>query len=124
MKEEEYIRNRAGSRNPFCVPDGYFEGFASQMIDKLPVREPHVIPLRRSRHMILRPLLYAAACICVAVFCLTAYIMAGTSSAATDDNVMASSQYQNVSLSTYEDDVVDCAMMDNADIYAYLSSEH
>lgn len=125
MKDEGYIRSRAGSRNPFRVPEGYFEGFASQMMDKLPDCEPRVIPMGRSRLRVLRPLLYAAACVCVAVFCLTAYLMEGQPSAAgSDADVAVASQYQNISLSTYEDDIMDCAMMDNADIYAYLSSEH
>lgn len=124
MKDEEFIRSRAGSRNPFRVPEGYFEGFASQVMDRLPDREPRVIPLRRQRLRALRPLLYAAACVCVAVFCLTAYLMTDGSSEASDGDMMASSQYQNTSFSTYEDDILDCAMMDNTDIYAYLSSEH
>lgn len=125
MKEEEYIRNRAGSRNPFRVPEGYFDSFASQMTAKLPDRVPPVaVPPRRPRLRLLRPLLYAAACVCVAVFSLTAYLMSGQSAASDEDTMAASQQYQYAPVSTYEDDVLDCAMMDNTDIYAYLSSEH
>lgn len=126
MKEEGYIRDKAGSRNPFRVPDGYFDSLASQVMDKLPEREPVSVPLHRSRLRILRPLFYAAACVCVAVFCLAVYFKAGTPTAESgDDSSLTASQYQNyIPVSTYEDDIIDCAMMDNTDIYAYLSGEH
>lgn len=62
VKEERYIKNRFGKDNHFRVPTGYFDNFASTIIDKLPEQE-HVIIHRRSRMQILRPILYSAACL-------------------------------------------------------------
>lgn len=130
MKEEEYIRKKAGFRNPFRVPQGYFDSFASQIIDKLPERgttecvSEDVTPSHHRHFWLLRPIVYAAACICIAVFSLAAYFLANQSSGDAEDGTFVASQYQNTPAGTYEDDIIDCAMMDNTDIYAYLSSEH
>lgn len=122
MKEEGFIREKVGTKNPFRVPDGYFEDFTSQMMEKLPHHEVRVIPIRSSRHRLLRPLLYAAACICVAVFCLAAYFTSMPSQTGLHDNDIAAT-HNYKSTYTYDDEVLDYAMIDNSDIYAYLSSE-
>ena len=57
MNEEKYIQEKVGNRNPFRVPEGYFDHFADQVMATLPEREP------RARRVWLRPLRYAAAAI-------------------------------------------------------------
>ena len=47
MEREEYIRSRAGKENPFRVPEGYFEGLASQVMANLPDRD--AAPVRTAR---------------------------------------------------------------------------
>ena len=39
MKEEDFIRKKYGSGNPFKVPEGYFEQFTSELMSKLPEKE-------------------------------------------------------------------------------------
>ncbi len=34
MRGEKYIEEKVGKRNPFQVPEGYFEQFASQLMQK------------------------------------------------------------------------------------------
>ena len=34
MEEQKYIEEKAGKRNPFRVPDGYFDNFAAQMMQQ------------------------------------------------------------------------------------------
>ena len=34
MKEEDFIRKKYGSGNPFKVPEGYFEQFTSELMSK------------------------------------------------------------------------------------------
>lgn len=123
MNEEGYLKSRVGQRNPFRVPDGYFGDFTSQMMDKLPCREARVVPIRNSRMKKLRPLLYVAACICVAIFSLALYFTEMPSATDAQDCEEAMAQGRTTSYWTYEDEVIDYAMMDNTDIYAYLSGE-
>ena len=42
MNEEKYIEEKVGRRNPFVVPEGYFDTFADQMMASLPERQPQV----------------------------------------------------------------------------------
>ena len=39
MEEENKILKKAGSRNPFIVPEGYFDGFTQELMNKLPEKE-------------------------------------------------------------------------------------
>lgn len=124
MNEEGYIRNRIGNANPFRVPDGYFDSFTSQMMDRLPEREAVVMPLRRSRLARLRSVICAAACLCIALFSMIVYLnkpQAGSGQHSVLDAMASNSQL--FSNSDYEEEYVDYVMMDNADIYAYLSGE-
>lgn len=131
MKEERYIGSRMGGGNPFRVPDGYFEDFASQIMDKLPEREvcadgdARVVSMNRRRRPVLRHILYAAACLCVAVFGVTAYLskVAPAEERTQGGDVVASHYHKAADTDSYEDDFADYAMLDNADIYAYLSGE-
>lgn len=40
MGKEERILRKAGTGNPFRVPEHYFEDFAQELMDKLPEKEP------------------------------------------------------------------------------------
>lgn len=125
MKNEEgYIRSKAGGRMPFRVPDGYFDSFTSMMMDKLPSQEEaKVVPMRRRRMTVSRTIVSAAACFCIAVFGLTLYYGKSLSEKRPQPSEMIVSSYHKSTADTYEDEVVDYAMMDNMDIYAYLASE-
>ena len=39
MKEEDYILRKVGTENSFRVPEGYFEGLTSDIMNKLPEKE-------------------------------------------------------------------------------------
>ncbi|MCX4293110.1 MAG: hypothetical protein OSJ56_03525 [Prevotella sp.] len=121
VKEERYIKNRFGKDNHFRVPTGYFDNFASTIIDKLPEQE-HRIIRRRSRIQILRPILYSAACLCLAIFGITVYL---SKTEPQHDTMRSESVAHSNGGYTYtaEDAIIDHAMMDNADIYACLMSE-
>ena len=51
MNEEKYIEERVGKRNPFRVPDGYFDQFPEQLMNSLPKRQP------KAKLIWLRPML-------------------------------------------------------------------
>jgi hypothetical protein len=127
MKEEEIIKKRCGTGNVFRVPDGYFDDFASNLMEKLPERENRTIQL--SNHYgvahILKPILYAAACLCLAIFCTVLYFNKNVSTNQSQ-NSSASVSVQGSSESSRDeliDRTADYAMMDNHDIYACVSSD-
>ena len=45
MNEETYLKENVGTRNPFQVPDGYFEQLTQQVMQQLPERQPSVVQL-------------------------------------------------------------------------------
>src|SRR5574344_1337195 len=123
MKEEETIRMRCGKDNPFRVPENYFDDFASQLMEKLPEERNRTITLKPNNnrlHHILRPVLYAAACLCFAIFSAVAFFSNHV------DSVQTSNKSANVSVEPTSDELIDrtadYAMMDNHDIYACVSS--
>ena len=64
MKEEDFIRKKYGSGNPFKVPEGYFEQFTSELMSKLPEKEmkPVLSMPSRQRYGTLWPPLCAVPC--------------------------------------------------------------
>ena len=70
MKEEDKIRKKCGTDNPFKVPENYFDNFTSQLMSRLPEKETIKAPQRKPLMKRLRPLWCAAAIVCGVVFCL------------------------------------------------------
>ncbi len=126
-KEERYIIDKAGRENPFRVPQGYFEDFATKMMDSLPERNTETTsesnagisgmkpePKRRW----LRPLVAAAACVAL-VFGTVSYLQRLDS----DSAMQQGTTMDYLSETSFEDELADYAMLDNMDIYAYLADE-
>ena len=108
--EEKYIREKLGQNNPFRVPEGYFDQLTERVMAQLPERRP------KSRLVTLRPWLYAAACVAVvAVMGLTFHFHQSA-----EEQQMANMTANNTEIS-YIEEAADYAMLDNAEIYAYLS---
>jgi hypothetical protein len=119
MNEEEYIRTRISGDNPFKVPEGYFEQLTADVMSRLPERKAQ----HRTLFVRLRPLMYAAACLCVVIFSAAIYFNSDH-----DDNLNSTvaqtvAQQENVISEEYVEDAVDYVMADNNDIYACLTSE-
>lgn len=98
------------SGDAFRVPEGYFDTFADRVMERL----PEAAAERKPRPAIMRmlaPVIAAAACVCIAVFGLTMFLSDGDS----NSDAVAESSY------SAEEAMMDYAMIDNADIYAYLS---
>lgn len=132
--EEIFIKEKMGSRNPFTVPEGYFDQLAGQIIDQLPCKEASLTdttasrasgladttPARTADIRRLRPLLYAAACFAIAIFGVAIYLNKNL----TDDQLhLAQQQEAGIYSDTYIDEAADYAMLDNEDIYAGLLAD-
>lgn len=131
--EESFIEETLGKKNPYRVPEGYFDRFAEQLLSKLPeqpvaaesqatpVNRQAAMPSRRNRMKILRPILVAAACLCIAIFSITFYLNR-TAQVAEESYISAAANTNNDTVDEeYMDEAADYVMLDNADIYACLS---
>ncbi len=125
MNEEEYLKSKVGNRNPFTVPEGYFEQLAQQVMDRIPAVTQELKPApKKTVFKQLRPWLYAAACVCVGVF------TAGVLFNSQNDNSkelqqMATLEQENINYysDNYIDEEADYAMFDNQEIYACLLAD-
>jgi hypothetical protein len=112
--EELYIIQKMGRKNPFKVPEGYFDSFADQLMQQLPEEAPR----RRALLVRIRPLLYAAAaCVLLAVICVSIY------NTSFGEQPVVAQVAENESNETYIDEAADYAMVDNYEIYACLMNE-
>lgn len=137
--EEKIITTQAGKRNAFRVPDGYFEQFTERMMQRLPEREAEEVACtvqlperepaktaKTSRLRMLRPYLAAAAFLCFAVFGITFYMHQHQKNNDTQALSAQHSTQTNQTLNAaaeeaYFEEAADYVMLDNAEIYAYLS---
>ena len=60
--EETFIQQELGKRNPFKVPEGYFEQLGDRVMASLPECREDSKPVRKPLLVVLRPWVYAAAC--------------------------------------------------------------
>ena len=122
--EEIYIESRMGRENPFRVPEGYFDRFADEFLQKLPevsMSDNKEEKKKPSWVVRLRPLLYAAACVCLVVFSVTIYFTQRPSETGSADQVAV---VKDAGLSdSYFEEAADYVMVDNHDIYACLMNE-
>ncbi len=110
MNEEKFIEERVGKRNPFLVPDGYFDQFADQLMATLPERRS------RAKSIWLRPVFYAAASICALMICAGVWLAMPDSQ---QSPVQMTAQQESVDEAF--DEAADYMMLDNHDIYTYLA---
>lgn len=117
MKEEDNILRKAGVKNPFKVPDGYFERITSEIMDRLPERQSSselVKPVTLWDKV--KPWVYMAAMFAGAALIIRVasshYQDAKTYSVATDDTELEME---------YIDAVIDNSMLDDYSLYIYLA---
>ena len=122
MNEEEFLKSKMGTRNPFVVPDGYFDQLTAQVMQKINAEEEK--KTKKAKPAILRtlrPLLYAAACTCIALFGVATYQHLNQEASEAQD------LQSNIVFTDYTDSYIeecaDYAMLDNDDIYASLLAD-
>ena len=120
MNEEMYIQEKVGKRNPFRVPEGYFDNLTAQVMSNLPEQ-----PKRRAKSVFMRPAFYAVAASVCALLVAGAALMWGPSaevSSPTSVQAKATTQPQQQDASgEYMEEAADYMMLDNHEIYAYLA---
>ncbi|MDR0891016.1 MAG: hypothetical protein LBN24_00160 [Mediterranea sp.] len=128
MKEEDNITKKLGKENPFRVPEGYFEGLTSGVMEHLPEREdvvPDKVPAT-STWTKLKPFLYLAAMFVGAALILRVASTSTDRKATTPSTAVASTAATVPADSTaISDEMLDMAlnraMLDDYSLYVYLS---
>ena len=127
MKEEDFIRKRCGNRDPFKVPEGYFEQFTAGLMDRLPEREePPGLSVPRTRRLWPRMARYGvAAALCGAMlwgtFCLkTSRTHRQTAALPAQTAEVPAGNLEE----TYINDMLDYAMVSNQEIALYLTESY
>lgn len=126
MNEEEYLRSKMGKRNPFTVPEGYFEQLTQQVMARIPAEEQEKKPAAKKAIIRqLRPWLYAAACVCVGVFTAGVLFSNSQSDNSKELQQMASMEQETINYysDNYIDEEADYLMLDNQEIYACLLAD-
>ena len=122
MKEEDKLLKKIGTENPFRVPEGYFEGFTSDLMSRLPEKEKTDIHREPTTWEKVRPWLYMAA-----MFIGAALIIRVASPGETVSNGQQQQQ-----ITADESDIemeyirtaIENTMMDDYSLYVYLSDEN
>lgn len=122
MKEEDKLLKKIGTENPFCVPEGYFEGFTSDLMSRLPEKEKTDVHREPTTWEKVRPWLYMAA-----MFIGAALIIRVASPGETVSNGQQQQQ-----IAADESDIemeyirtaIKNTMMDDYSLYVYLSDEN
>ncbi|MBR5689943.1 MAG: hypothetical protein IKX17_05810 [Prevotella sp.] len=115
MNEENFIQEKFGKKQPFRVPEGYFEHFAENVMAQLPDDGAKVIEIRPRMRWRVAVGVAVAACFCAVLFSVGK--LWKDSSDESLSGAASVMQAQNFANDDEFDDMVDYAMMDVSDIY-------
>lgn len=120
MEEEKYLIEHVGRKQPFRVPEDYFDTLTSRVMGRIDAETPAVLEKqpKKAKTVWMRPVLLAAASVCALVVSVAAYhILSEDNASAPVVAAVAPSQADDDAF----DEAADYAMMDNMDIYACLA---
>ena len=123
MNEERYLQEKFGRQAPFTVPEGYFDDFATRIMDELPqqqVQQQRTAVKKSPYRTIMRVLrpIAVAACLCGVVGGAVIYIARST---ATESQAIDMSQYYTQDYRMEQ--MADYAMLSKEDFYLYMTEE-
>ncbi|MBO7102976.1 MAG: hypothetical protein J6W02_04765 [Bacteroidaceae bacterium] len=125
---KQFDINNQSKRNPFTVPDGYFENLTARVMANIPEVETEekvsennakIVSMepRKSSRKWMGWSIAAAACIAVAAL----FITIPNKTDGVGVNQMAQTETSNSYDSEYQEEMLEYAMVDNTDIYNYLA---
>lgn len=121
--EEKILEKQYGRTQPFRVPAGYFDRLSTEIMEQLPEQKAPVVQMRpRYLHRVAVALV-AAACFGGVLFNVGTYLNRLDNEHAAETNVAASNEELN-SPNGIINQVADYAMLDNEDMYSYLSDNY
>lgn len=118
MDGDKFLKEKYGNQNPFIIPKGYFEEFEKSMMSRIPMHES-----KRCKEKKLRPLLAWASCIAAIFIGCIAYLNIPINEIHNIETISANSRSNVSNENTIIDEFTDYAMLNNDDIYSYISGE-
>lgn len=119
MKEEFFLEQKFGRRGHFKVPEGYFGHFEEKFLRNL---QDSSLTRIRHRAMLIR---YVACAACLVFIVISGFLL--FNAGVNEEKHSASNMSNNNSSSFVNDymidEISDYAMLDNDDIYSYVSGE-
>lgn len=118
QKEDIKIRNQFGTENHFQVPEGYFDNLAASVMQHIPDDQAKIIKMQTPawrRHIVA---ISAAAASVAAAVCL---VFALESNPAHSPSHLAAQHTTMQQDNSNIDAMVNYTMLDNDDMYAYMS---
>lgn len=116
MKEDKDLLSKYGRKNPFTVPEGYFQDFNERLMEQLPEKEVMPEPEIKIWDRI-KPWIYMAAMFVGLMFTVRAF-MGGQQH--TQDAETEIGGYTEIP-DEYIDPIVNQTMMDDYELYRYLT---
>lgn len=117
MGKEDNILKKAGTDNPFSVPDHYFEDFSRNLMAKLPEKEPLPLPEEPTLWQRVKPWIYMAAMFCGIMLSVRVFVGEPQKEEIPHINV---ADAENIPEEDWEI-IIDRIMMDDYTIYQYLT---
>ena len=117
MGKEDNILKKAGTDNPFSVPDHYFEDFSRNLMAKLPEKEPLPLPEEPTLWQRVKPWIYMAAMFCGIMLSVRVFVGEPQKEEIPHINV---TDAENIPDEDWEI-IIDGIMMDDYTIYQYLT---
>lgn len=118
QKEDIKIRNQFGAENHFQVPEGYFDNLAASVMQHIPDGQAKIVKMQTPswlRHIVA---ISAAAASVAAAVCL---VFALESNPAHSPSHLAAQNATMQQDNSNIDAMVNYTMLDNDDMYAYMS---
>lgn len=122
MKEEDKLLKKIGTENPFRVPEGYFEGFTSDLMSRLPEKEKTDVHREPTTWEKVRPWLYMAAMFIGAALIIRVASPGETVSGGQQQQQIAADE-SDIEME-YIRTAIENTMMDDYSLYVYLSDEN
>ena len=117
MKEEDELLKKCGTKNPFMVPEGYFDNFSKELMNKLPEKEQTSAPQETiTTWQRIKPWIYMAAMFCGLMFSVR--VVVGPPKQ--DTPIFTAAETEQFS-DEYIETISDHSMMDDYTLYQYLT---
>ena len=118
MGKEDNILRKAGTSNPFRVPDHYFEDFTQELMSKLPEKESMPLMSEPTLWQRVKPWIYMTAMFCGIMLSVRVFV-----GKPQKDEFPAISQIEAENLTDEDWEImIDYIMMDDYSLYQYLTN--
>ena len=119
MNMDSDLKARYGTRQPYKVPEGYFEQFHEQLMSNLPEMQPAPAPATKVTLMTrIKPLLYMAAMFAGIIFIMQGIVYVQHRQLATDERIALEELYDDAT-----DDFMYSSLYDEYVLYSYLTTD-